>query len=210
MIQFVYRGIQMKKFTFKKLILMIVIILLISASLFFAGVHYASNSKDPQIDSTLIQNELKEVSELITTDYSYSRIGKYKNSLDLNGWKVPLTEKNFILTYSGHIKLGVNLEQADIHMKNTTIEILLPPVTVLTNIIDEESIEVYDESNNIFNPIQIEDYKNFTIKEKEEARKEAEEKGLYQQAQEKTISSIKTLLHPLEDKYTIDIQFKEE
>ncbi|WP_370807359.1 DUF4230 domain-containing protein [Faecalibacillus intestinalis] len=42
---------------------------------------------------------------------------------------------------------------------------------ILSHEIDENSIEVYDESSNIFNQISINDYKSFATKEKEKKMK---------------------------------------
>ncbi|MFQ9072878.1 MAG: hypothetical protein ACLR43_09220 [Faecalibacillus faecis] len=41
------------------------------------------------------------------------------------------------------------------------------------NEIDENSIEVYDESKNVFNPISINDYATFAKKQKEMVAEEA-------------------------------------
>ena len=69
----------------------------------------------------------------------------------------PVDKKSFLLTYAGQLKAGVRMDQAEVDVKGKTITVLLPEVEILSNIIDEKSIEVYDETKNIFNPISIED-----------------------------------------------------
>lgn len=194
----------------KKVIAIILITLIFIGTVFFAGTQYATHKENTKINSTLIKNELKSVKELITTEYSYSKVGKYENSLDLNGWQIPLSQKSFLLTYTGNIKLGVDLDKAKIAIQGDTININLPPISITENTIDEESIEIYDESNNLFNPIKIEDYKNFAIQQKEEAQQDAIDKGLYQQAQQKTVEAITSLINIIQEEYTVNITFEEE
>ena len=83
--------------------------------------------------------------------------------------------------------------------------------TVLSNSIDESSIEVYDETKNIFNPISVSDYKAFAVEQKEKALAEAKKKGLMKTAQENTEKSIKEIISiiPDTDDYTIEVTFKE-
>lgn len=187
------------------------LVLILLILVFFAGIIYAkkSSTDETKVTSTLIQNQIQQISELVTTDYSYTKIGKFENSLDLNGWQIPLTQKTFILTYSGNIKLGVNLEKTKVDITKDTIKIELPAVEILENTIDEESIEVYDESNNLFNPIQIEDYKTFALKQKDEAKEEAIENGLYKQAKKKTKKAIRAFISNIQEDYKVEITFKE-
>ena len=82
---------------------------------------------------------------------------------------------------------------------------------VISNSIDESSIEVYDETKNIFNPISVSDYKAFALEQKDKALSEAKEKGLMKTAQENTKKSIKEIVSiiPDTDDYTIEVTFKE-
>lgn len=137
----------------------------------FAGVHYASGSNNDKITSTTIKNQLTEINELALYSYDYSKVGKFSNKLSFNGWKIPLTQKTFIITYDGSIKAGIDLKQAKISIDNEQLNITLPAAKILSHGIDENSIEVYDESSNIFNQISINDYKSFATKEKKKMKK---------------------------------------
>ena len=131
--------------------------------------------------------------------------------MEINNWSIPLTNKYFILTYEGEVNLGVDLDQADIQVTQNKIKIALPPVEVLTNTIDEKSIEVYNESKNVFNQISINDYKEFAIQQKKLVDEELKEKQIYQVAEENTINSITKLLQiadGIKDQYDIEVTFK--
>ena len=172
---------------------------------------FANKQTEPEITSTLIQNRIEQASDLVTTKYHYAKVGKFENSLSLNGWSIPLTNKNFILTFEGEIQLGTDLSKAKVDIKDSTIYVTVDKPTVISNSIDESSIEVYDETKNIFNPISVNDYKKFAVEQKETALSEAKKKGLMKTAQENTKKSVKEIISiiPDTDEYTIEVAFKE-
>ena len=177
----------------KSYVTMLVVGILIGAFLFFGMVNLNIGQSEPKVTQTTV-------------------LGRYENSLEINGWSIPLTNKYFILTYEGEVQLGIDLTKADIAVRGDTIAITLPPVEVLSNAIDEKSIEVYNESKNVFNPISVNDYKEFAIQQKEAVDKELEEKNIYEIAKENTIKSISQLLNmsdAIRDQYKLDIKFKD-
>ena len=178
---------------------------------FVGGIFFANKQTEPEITSTLIQNRIEQASDLVTTKYHYTKVGKFENSLNLNGWSIPLTNKYFILTFEGEIQLGTDLSKANIEISDSTIHVTVDKPTVISNSIDESSIEVYDETKNIFNPISVSDYKAFAVKQKEKALSEAKKKGLMKTAQENTKKSIKQIISiiPDTDDYNIEVTFKE-
>ena len=192
---------------FKKILFILIFILIA----FISGIFFANKQTEPEITSTLIQNRIEQASDLVTTKYHYTKVGKFENSLNLNGWSIPLTNKYFILTFEGEIQLGTDLSKANIEISDSTIHVAVDKPTVISNSIDESSIEVYDETKNIFNPISVSDYKAFAVKQKEKALSEAKKKGLMKTAQKNTEKSIKEIISiiPDTDDYTIEVTFKE-
>lgn len=191
-----------------KKVLFVVAFILIA---FISGIFFANKQTEPEITSTLIQNRIEQASDLVTTKYHYTKVGKFENSLNLNGWSIPLTNKYFILTFEGEIQLGTDLSKANIEISDSTIHVTVNKPTVISNSIDESSIEVYDETKNIFNPISVSDYKAFAVEQKEKALSEAKKKGLMKTAQENTKKSIKQIISiiPDTDDYNIEVTFKE-
>ena len=169
-----------------------------AAAIFF----FVEDDKQPTITRTVILEQLESASELISTKYHYSEVGKFENSIDMNGWDIPLTKKFFILTFEGEVDLGVDLSEADVNFQEDTIQIELPAIKVLNNTIDENSIEVYDESKNIFNPISINDYKNFASEQKEKIEEDIQSKNVYEKAEKNTIKAIQALFHDQNIKVT--------
>ena len=192
---------------FKKILFILIFILIA----FISGIFFANKQTEPEITSTLIQNRIEQASDLVTTKYHYTKVGKFENSLNLNGWSIPLTNKYFILTFEGEIQLGTDLSKANIEISDSTIHVTVDKPTVISNSIDESSIEVYDETKNIFNPISVSDYKAFAVEQKEKALSEAKKKGLMKTAQKNTEKSIKQIIStiPNTDDYNIEVTFKE-
>ena len=195
----------------KKTITSILFLMLIIALIFFAGMKFADRNSEPEISSTALAQQLQEVNELAVLDYNYTKVGKFENSLKLNGWSLPLNKKRFLLTYAGRIQAGVDMSAMEVNVKGKKILVTLPEVRILNNVLDEKSIEVYDETKNIFNPISINDYKTFATKQKERVEDEAIENGLLSEAATKAQSTIRKFLQmipEIKDDYTIEVTFK--
>ena len=195
----------------KKTITSILFLMLIIALIFFAGMKFADRNSEPEISSAALAQQLQEVNELAVLDYNYTKVGKFENSLKLNGWSIPLTKKSFLLTYAGRRQDGVDMSAMEVNVKGKKILVTLPEVRILNNVLDEKSIEVYDETKNIFNPISINDYKTFATKQKERVEDEAIENGLLSEAATKAQSTIRKFLQmipEIKDDYTIEVTFK--
>ncbi len=195
----------------KKAIGGVIAILLVCVVIFFAGAFFGNRQSEPIITSTALTQQLQEVNDLAVLEYNYTKVGKFENSLTLNGWNIPLTKKSFLLTYAGKLTAGVSMEDAQVNVNNSTITVTLPEVEILSNVIDENSIEVYDETKNIFNPISIEDYTAFATQQKAAVEEEAIENGLLSEAATKTQSAIQKFLNMIPDiqeNYEIKVQFQ--
>lgn len=196
----------------KKAIGGVVAILLVCVLIFFAGMQFGGGNGEPTITSTALTQQLQEVNELVTMEYNYTKVGKFENSLQLNGWDIPLTTKSFLLTYSGKLSAGVDMSQASVEVSNQKILIQIPEVSIISNVIDEKSIEVYDETKNIFNPISIKDYTTFATQQKDKVEEEAMENGFLSEAATKAQAAIRKFLEmipEIKENYTIEIKFLE-
>lgn len=199
-----------KQFKIKRLITYLVIIILILTISFFAGIKFATRNNVSSVTSTSLTQQLQEIEELATLSYNYTKVGKFSNNLKFNGWNIPLTQKSFLITYSGKLKAGIKMDKINISLKNNIITVSIPEIEILSNEIDENSIEVYDETKNVFNPISINDYTEFAKKQKEEVAQEAIENGLLSEAATKTQKTIKRYLNAIpniSENYIIEVKF---
>ncbi|WP_294580077.1 DUF4230 domain-containing protein [uncultured Thomasclavelia sp.] len=194
----------------KKAIGGIIAIIIVCLLIFFAGTQFASNSDEPKITSTGLTQQLQDIEELATLSYNYTKVGEFSNSLQFNGWDIPLTQKSFLITYDGSLKAGIKMDKIQVDISDNIITVSIPEIEILSNEIDESSIEVYDETRNIFNPISVNDYATFATSQKEAVEAEAIENGLLSEAATRTQDTIKKYLNALpgvEDNYDIEVQF---
>ena len=195
----------------KKAIGGVVAILVVCALIFFAVMHFGGKESEPVITSTALTQQLQEVNELVSMEYNYTKVGKFENSLQINGWDIPLTSKSFLLTYSGKLSAGIDMSKASVAVKNKVITVSIPEVEIFSNVIDEKSIEVYDETKNIFNPISVNDYKSFATQQKDKVEDEAIENGFLSEAATKAQSAIRKFLEMVPDiknNYSIEVTFQ--
>lgn len=166
-----------------------------------------------EISSTTLKTSLEQASDLITTKYYYSDIGKFENSYEINGWSIPFTGKNFILSYQGEALLGFSIKDVKIDVNHNKIHVTCPPIQILSNAIPAESVEVYDQSFNIFNQVTIDDYLEFETNQKVIAEQKMQDNGVFEQAKEDAKTSILSVLNVIpevREDYHITIDFEEQ
>ena len=179
---------------------------------FWLGALWRGREQQPVITSDLLGQQLQTVQELVSVEYHYTNMGKFENQVDFYGWKVPFTTKSFIVSYDGVIKAGVDLSTARVQVDEATqtITITLPEGQILSHEIPEESIEVFDETHNLFNPITIEDYSGFQADQQGVMEEKALQAGLLTQAQDQAEAAVTGLLTPLLDEgQTLEVRTAE-
>ena len=173
----------------------IIAIVIIALVFFFVGKLWPSGEEPTKMTSDLLSQQIQNISELAVVEYNYTNMGKFENQLDFYGWAVPLTKKSFIISYDGQIKAGVDMTQMAADIKDNKIVMTLPMPRILSHEIDMESLKVFDESHNIFNPISITDYQQFSLDQQAAAEQKAIDDGLLEAAREKTEIVILQLLN---------------
>ena len=185
----------------------IVLFLALMAGSFIMGAVLTHQESQPVITADLLGQQLRDIQELSTVEYHYTNMGRFENQKDFYGWKVPFTTKSFIVAYDGVIKAGVDLSEMKIEVSGKTITVTMPEAKVLSHEMDEESLEVYDETHNIFNPIEIEDYTQFTADQKESIEARALDNGLLTSAVQRAENTVRGLIEALPgmEEYTLTI-----
>ena len=202
----------MKKIQISQTLKNIIVIVVIAVVFFFVGKIWPSGEEPTAITSDLLSQQIQGISELASVEYNYTNMGKYENQATFYGWKVPFTTKSFILSYDGKIKAGIDMSLVEVHMSGKNTSISIPEAKILSHEIDEKSIEVFDETKNIFNQISITDYNQFASDQKESMENKAKEKGLLEEAQNKAQETIKTFVESMyssDDEYKIEIKMAE-
>lgn len=161
---------------------------------FFSG---GREEKPPVLSSITVENQLQQISQLATIRYSYTNMGQFENSNEFYGIKLPFTTKSFIVAYDGTITAGVDLTQAKVTVTDQKVTIALPAPQILSHEVDPNSLEVFDETTSIFNPITIEDYTGFQADQQGVMEEKAIQGGLLTQAKDQAETAIGGLITPL-------------
>ena len=168
----------------------------------------------PVITDSLISEQLNALRELVTTEYLYTNSGKYENQnqitiigKDIN---IPFTGKRFIVAYDGRIKAGIDIgkTQIDIDEDARAITIALRKSEIVSHETFEDTLVVLDETNNVFNPISIENYNEFVSEQKDGMEKKAIERGLLTNADAEAKRMVQSFLSQIPgiDTYKLTIQ----
>lgn len=164
--------------------------------------------KERGYDSSSVMNRISHIQELALVRYNYTGVISYKDYRKFLNINVPLTDKYFLLKYNGYVKAGVDFSRIKVTVDNdTTVHISIPKPDILDTVIDEKSIQVFNESENAFNPIKISDYNEAITREKEVMIRDAIEQGVYKQATDEAKIAISSLLREMGFK---DIHVTEE
>ncbi len=169
---------------------------------------WGGQGRRAKITADLLDQQLREVSDLVTVEYRYTNMGKFENTLDFYGWEVPFTTKSFIVSYDGVIRAGVDLAEAAVEVSGDVVTVTLPAAEIFSNEVLEDSLEVYDETRNLFNPITIEDYTGFTADQKQSIEAKATENGLLSASAQRAETVVQEFLNmfPGMDHYTLEIK----
>ena len=173
---------------------------------FFVGRSAGRSDGISNIDAVVLENKLTEISELASVTYSYTNMAEFENSKDFYGIKLPFTTKGFIITYDGEIKAGVNLSNAEVKTAGRKITITLPDAEILSHEIDEDSLEIFDETTSIFNPLKVADYNRFNKDQKAAMEQKAIDKGLLATAKKKAAAAVERFVQQLvEENWTVEV-----
>ena len=177
-------------------ILVFLLIALIAVYFFFFRKKFIGLNKEERVDN--LKASIEDIGDLVTVEYNYTDILTYKDSLTLMDMKIPFTDKSYIIKYNGYIKAGVDLSKAVVKdIKETSVEHDVPVAKITDSVLDEKSMVILDQKNNIFNPLDLGDYQDTLKKELNARELKAKKDGLLERAQDNADKILRKLLQGL-------------
>ncbi len=198
-----------------KIISVIVMIALIVGGGCFAYKYYIgkiTNKTGHEVVNSIevVKEKLETAAELNTGSYLCTDVITWEDSKKFKDWKIPFTDKSFIVQYDGVVHAGIrDLTKAEVTQEGNTILVKLPDVEITEIEIDNDSFEKLDESNNIFNPISVEDLNEAQQDLKEKMREKALEKGVLDIARSNAEAVLSEILTAPDDAYTVEIEWRD-
>ena len=142
-----------------------------------------------------VERRLESIGELATYAMTYSGHTEARSARQVFGLNVPGTRNSVEIAYSGTIKAGYVVAdiRAEVDAEAGVIRIALPEVKVISNAIDEDTLQ-YVERNNIFNPIRGDAAAGYLEDIRKAELEKAVEMGLYDKARENAEAIIRESL----------------
>lgn len=164
----------------------------------------------PVITGDQISEQLSAISELVTQKYIYTRAARQtSNKTWMWDWTMPFSDTSLLVMYDGEVKAGINFSavKVDVNEDERTITVTLPKSTVVNNNIPQESIEVLEVKESLFNEITFSDYNDFIASQKPAAAEKAIEMGLLADADREAQTIVKAFLNmiPGIDTYKLNV-----
>lgn len=143
-----------------------------------------------------IREELNKISKYSAYELNYTSVIKVSDKNKFMGLDIPLTGNFFIATVDGKMNIGINAENLEISTSTdkkgniTQVALSVPHSEILDNYTIQESLEIYDERNNFFNPIKVTDYNELIV----EAEEKEKQKVLNSDVLKNSDETVKNLL----------------
>ena len=159
-------------------------------SLFGHGTDDAAEVSDEEIEERLLA-----IGELSTASFEYANTKTVTDMRQLFGKDIPLTQNRVTVTYEGVIKVSYDLEEAafSVDREEGVITVTLPDARITDNYIKFDSIDI-ESSNNILNPINVDNLSSWFDSFQDEAVRRAEEMNIWEEAEDRMMLLIETFL----------------
>lgn len=168
----------------------------------------SNREKEYGYDSSTVMSRISHIQELALVKHNYTGVIGFKDYKRILNINIPLTDKYFLLKYNGYLKAGVDFSRVKINvLGDSIVHVSIPKPDILDTVIDESSVQIYNESENAFNPIKISDYNEALVREKNVMIRDAVNQGILTDATEQAKMVLTTML---EEMGFSDIKITEE
>lgn len=161
------------------------------------------------VDTEIIADGLREMGTLITEEYYFTQLEKYKKTEKVWIFK---SEASTAYSYDGVVTAGIDCNEIGIEKddENKKITISIPKASILNVDIDPNSFQMYEEKNGLWSKFNINDYNKSLIEFEEAGKKKALEKGIIEKADESAKKMVESIVNSLidSDEYTIEYKTK--
>ena len=203
------KGADMKKFLAFVLAVIIAFVGGVVAAQFIDFSHFKKG--DVKITEVTLKEEIKQVSELATLQNTITDIYTFEEEeIEFHGISIPFTDSKLEVLCSTIVKMGPVLEDAEISVNSagTKATITLPHSTILSAEIDENSWQIQDQKNGLFNRVTVEDDDTLRKNIRSQIETKVDEEGLLTQADENAVSQLKTILESANPGLEVTVEFK--
>lgn len=177
-------------------ILVLLLVAFIALYFFLFRKKFVGINKEERVDN--IKAAIEDIGDLVTVEYNYTDVLTYKDNLTLMDMNIPFTDKSYIIKYNGYIKAGIDMAKSVVkNVEETSVELDVPKAHITDSVLDEKSMVILDQKNNIFNPLNLGDYQETLKKELNARELKAKQDGILERAQDNADKLLRKLLEGL-------------
>ena len=164
-----------------------------------------------KVESRTVAFGLRDIGERVTQAGYFTNVQKNNKDQKLFGVSVPFTTSQYIYSYDGIVKAGLDFSELEIQVDdaNKIVTVTIPEVKIFDISIDNDSLKIYDESQSIFTPLHITDLNDAQKQLKEEVRQTAIDNGILEGAARNAKVLISSFLSGTLELKNYTIEFEE-
>ncbi len=164
-----------------------------------------------------VTESLNDIGELYVMDYAYTMLSDTEHPKEIFGMELPFGAKEMKYIYSGDLRVGVDLTEAQIDQDGYTFTVKFPSM-IGHNTYDEGSIEIFDVKNYVFTNAGIEAYQESRLENVEKVKEKAKNAGVYEKAVESLDMLLTNQINAIlsaagvenEEPYEVEVEFDKE
>jgi len=145
-----------------------------------------------EVNVAVISSNIQGIGELATIENDYTDVMEYEDVKKVFKVKLGFTKASLLVKWEGIIKAGIDLAQVELKEDKAAkvITVILPQAKILSHEVIDESIEVLEQKNGLFNKLKVQDYIDASTITHDHMEQRAIENGLL----DKAIENAKPLL----------------
>ena len=189
----------------RMLMLLLLLMLLAGGLYWLGGSRLAVSSRSTEMG-------LRNIGEMATQAGYFTSVQTIEKSRDVFGIEVPGTRSNYVYSYDGDIKAGLDFAEIRVDVNEITrvITVRLPEIRILSVEIQEDSFRLYNDGNNLFTSLKMEDVNESLTELKKNARETAIQNGILENARENAETLIRSFLASTMDLSVYTVTFEHE
>ncbi len=152
-------GVSLAKYK-KALIAIVVCAILLSLAIVYIVFQFLKPAPAMILETKTTDFGFKDIGELTTQSAFYTEILSQESYRQLfnTGFNIPGTKASKIVSFDGIIKAGIDFKDISYSINDDThtVYITMPEAMILSNELDHNSVKVWSEKLNVFNPTSFE------------------------------------------------------
>jgi len=155
---------------------------------------------------------LKDIGELATQAGYFTSVQTINKSRNIFGIEIPGTQSNYIYSFDGTIKAGIDFQDIKLEVDDLrhVIKVTFPEFKILSTEIKDDSFVLYNEGANPFTSLKVQDVQKGNAALKESARQTAIDNGILDNARTNAELLVRGFLASMYDLTVYTVEFYPE